>query len=79
MNRYNKQLRGYVVHTGTGKASQITETSNLFVETVEKKPGLTKKRFTGDASRVVTQGNGLKKGFVGRPSTFTLDVKDAGL
>jgi filamin len=67
------------VVTGTGKASDIIISSSLFVETVEKKPGATKtKRFVGDANRVVAQGNGLKKGFVGRPATFTLDVKDAG-
>jgi hypothetical protein len=65
--------------TGAGKPSDIAVSSSLFVETVEKKPGATKtKRFVGDASRVVAQGNGLKKGFSGRPSVFTLDVKDAG-
>lgn len=64
---------------GEGKKSEITESSGLFVETVEKKPGETKvKRFRGDASRVVAQGNGLKKGFHGRASAFTLDVKEAG-
>jgi filamin len=65
--------------TGPAKQSQIAETSTLFVETVEKKPGESKvKRFHGDASRVVAQGNGLHKGFAGRPSTFTLDVKNGG-
>ena len=28
--------------------------------------------------KVVAKGNGLKKAFVNRPSTFTVDVKDAG-
>ena len=55
------------------------EISSLYVETVEKKPGATKaKRFTGDASKVVIQGPGIKKGFPGRPSQFNLDCKDAG-
>ena len=55
------------------------EISSLYVETVEKKPGATKaKRFHGDASKVVVQGPGLKKGFPGRPATFSLDCKDAG-
>jgi len=50
------------------------------VETVEKKPGLSRARsFQGDASKVLIQGTGLKKGFVGRAGTFTLDVKDAGI
>lgn len=67
------------VVAGQGKKSEITESSGLFVETVEKKPGETKvKRFRGDASKVVANGNGLKKGFHGRAAAFTLDVKDAG-
>lgn len=65
--------------TGEGKASGIKEISGLFVETVEKKPGqASAKRFHGDASRVVAQGNGLKKGLANRPCAFTLDFKDAG-
>jgi filamin len=64
---------------GSGKKGEINETSSIFVETVEKKPGVSNvKRFSGDAKRVVASGNGLKKGFHGRPSTFTLDFKDAG-
>ena len=52
----------------------------MYVETVEKKPGLSKaKSFQGDANKVIIQGTGLKKGFVGRAGTFTLDVKDAGI
>lgn len=67
------------VVTGKGKVSDIMEISSLYVETVEKKPGASKqKRFHGDASKVVVQGPGLKKGFPGRPSTFSLDCKDAG-
>ena len=51
----------------------------MYIETVEKKPGLSRsKSFVGDASKVVIQGTGLKKGFVGRVSAFTLDVKEAG-
>lgn len=68
-----------VLFAGEGKKSEITESSGLFVETVEKKPGESKvKRFHGDAGKVVAQGNGLKKGFHGRAATFTLDVKEAG-
>jgi len=53
--------------------------STIFVETSEKKPGESNaKRFHGDAKRVVAAGNGIKKGFHGRPATFTLEVKDAG-
>lgn len=49
------------------------------METVEKKPGAVKtKRFVGDASKVVSKGNGLKKGFMNRTNTFTIDTKDAG-
>lgn len=67
------------VVTGAGKGSEIAVTSSLFVETVEKKPGVVQgKRFHGDASRVVASGNGLKKGFSGRAANFTLDIKDAG-
>ena len=65
---------------GSGKAAEIRQQSGLFVETVEKKPGLSKvKSFQGDASKVIIQGTGLKKGFVGRAGAFTLDVKDAGM
>ena len=64
---------------GKGKQSEIKELSGLFVETTEKKPGLLRsKSFMGDASKVVVQGAGLKKGYVGRAATFTIDVKDAG-
>ena len=49
------------------------------MEAVEKKPGAAKtKHFHGEASKVVAQGNGLKKGFPGRPCTFNLEAKDAG-
>jgi len=65
--------------TGSGKKGDIKETSSIFVETVEKKPGVVSvKKFHGQASRVVATGNGLKKGFSGRPATFSLDFKDAG-
>lgn len=65
--------------SGAGKKGEINEVSSIFVETVEKKPGVVNvKRFVGDASRVVANGNGLKKGFSGRAATFTLDFKDAG-
>jgi filamin len=67
------------VVTGAGKKGDINETSSIFVETVEKKPGVVSaKRFHGDAKRVIANGNGLKKGFSGRSATFTLDFKDAG-
>ncbi|KAK2160895.1 hypothetical protein LSH36_125g02020 [Paralvinella palmiformis] len=65
--------------TGAGKPSEITETSGLSVETVEKKPGAVKtKRFMGDANKIMTKGNGLKKGFINRTNTFTIETKDAG-
>lgn len=65
--------------TGKGKASDVTETSGLAVETVEKKPGAKKqKKFSGDASKVSAKGTGLKKAFMNRPAQFNIDVKDAG-
>ena len=65
---------------GSGKPAEIRQASGIYVETVEKKPGLSRaKSFQGDASKVIIQGTGLKKGFVGRAGTFTLDVKDAGI
>jgi len=70
-------VAGLVV--GSGKEAEVRQLSAMYVETVEKKPGLSKaKSFQGDASKVIIQGTGLKKGFVGRAGTFTLDVKDAG-
>ena len=49
------------------------------MEAVEKKPGAAKtKHFHGDSSKVVAHGNGIKKGFPGRPCTFNLESKDAG-
>merc|ERR1712038_723769 len=65
--------------TGTGKSSDMTETSALAVETVEKKEGaVTKKRFHSDASKVQVKGNGLKKAFFNRLANFTIDVTGAG-
>ncbi|XP_064616550.1 filamin-A-like isoform X2 [Liolophura sinensis] len=69
------------VATGVGrKPSPITEQSSMVVETVEKKPGTGKKaiHFTGDASKVVAKGNGLKKAFTNRLLNVTIDIKDAG-
>lgn len=67
------------VVTGKGQPSELTQISSLYVEAVEKKPGAAKtKHFHGEASKVVAQGNGLKKGFPGRPCTFNLEAKDAG-
>lgn len=64
---------------GRGIPSDMRETSGLYVETVEKKPGTAKSRvFHGDASKVVVQGAGLKKGYLGRNGTFTLELKEAG-
>ena len=57
----------------------MRETSNLVIETVEKKPGAkVKHRFVGDASKVVAKGNGLKKAFAGRAANFSVEVKGAG-
>lgn len=69
----------YWIYLGAGKGSEITETSNLVVETVEKKPGAApKKRFHGDAAKIMTKGNGIKKAFANRNANFSIDVKDAG-
>jgi len=65
--------------TGQGKKSDIIEHSVLAVETVEKKPGkVSKKKFVGDASKVVAKGNGLQKAFCNRMATFNVDTKGAG-
>lgn len=66
------------MNAGKGKASTINETSTISVETTEKKGGGTTKHFHGDASKVVLGGTGTKKGFMGRPTNFTVDVKNAG-
>jgi filamin len=64
---------------GKGKVSDVKETSGLYVETTEKKPGLLRsKSFMGDASKVYLTGPGLKKGFCGRAANFSVDIKDAG-
>jgi len=64
---------------GSGKASDMTETSALAVETSEKKEGaVTKKRFHSDASKIMVKGTGLKKAFFNRAATFTIDVTGAG-
>lgn len=55
----------------------MTETSNMYIEAVEKKPGRVK-QFHGDATKVVVHGPGLKKGFMGRAANFNIDIKDAG-
>lgn len=67
------------VVVGKGKASDLRELSGMQFETTEKKPGLLRsKSFVGDAGKVIVQGPGLKKGFLGRAANFTIDVKDAG-
>ena len=70
----------FVICTGKGKPSDITEHSGLAVETVEKKAGESskKKSFKGDASKVIAKGNGLKKAFSGSAGNFTVDIKGAG-
>ena len=74
-----KVKKKHLCATGKGKASELTQLSSLYVEAVEKKPGVAKtKHFHGDASKVVASGNGIKKGFPGRPCTFNLESKDAG-
>jgi len=65
--------------TGVGKASDVIDMSSLAVETVEKVPGKEKKKkFVGDASKVVVKGTGFKKAFINRPATFTIEVTGAG-
>merc|ERR1711931_143693 len=61
------------------KESVVTEISSLAIEAVEKKPGQApKKKFIGDASKVVVKGTGLKKLFLNRPAAITVDVAGAG-
>ena len=72
-------LGGRCWFLGRGKASDMTETSSLVVETVAKKEGKqTTKKFHSDASKVMAKGNGLKKAFMNRPATYNIDVKGAG-
>ena len=79
INSIDTYLTKFRVCSGTGKASSVRETSNLVIETVEKKPGAkVKHRFVGDASKVVAKGNGLKKAFAGRAANFSVEVKGAG-
>ncbi|ESO08217.1 hypothetical protein HELRODRAFT_190944 [Helobdella robusta] len=60
------------------KKPDTVEISNIVIDTVEKKPGSKSRAFQGDASKVIAEGVGLKKGFVGRTANFKLDVKEAG-
>ena len=75
VNRYFAR----VFLSGSGKTSDTRDISSITIETVEKKQGATmKKRFHGDATKVVLKGNGLKKAFQNRPGTFNIDVNGAG-
>lgn len=67
--------------SGTGrKPSPVNEQSSMVVETVEKQPGAKSlARFKGDAGRVSVRGPGLKKPMTGRLTSFTVDVKEAGV
>lgn len=66
------------VVTGEGDPSEQPESSTLSVETAERKPKM--KHFTGNASKVVVQGNGLLPGkaIVNRAMNFNVDIKEAG-
>jgi filamin len=67
------------LYPGKGKSSDLRQTSTIHIQAVEKKPAAGKpKVFHGDASKVVMQGTGLKKGFIGKLGNFTLELKDAG-
>ncbi|XP_041349933.1 filamin-A-like isoform X2 [Gigantopelta aegis] len=67
---------------GDGHASGVQEHASVVVETVTKTSIMTKfsgiQRFQSDASNVTCQGNGLKKAFRGKQSTFTVDTNGAG-
>ncbi|ESN96655.1 hypothetical protein HELRODRAFT_189327 [Helobdella robusta] len=63
---------------GIGRTIDAKETSTIQVQAQEKKPGATRKTLRGDSSKVIVQGPGLKKGFISRVGTFTLDFKEAG-
>uniref|UniRef100_A0A2C9KC16 Uncharacterized protein n=1 Tax=Biomphalaria glabrata TaxID=6526 RepID=A0A2C9KC16_BIOGL len=69
------------VVTGVGrKPSPVVEQSSMAVETVEKKAGAggVRRKLTGDASKVIAKGPGLKKAFTNRVQTFNVEIKDAG-
>ncbi|XP_055876740.1 filamin-A-like isoform X2 [Biomphalaria glabrata] len=62
------------------KPSPVVEQSSMAVETVEKKAGAggVRRKLTGDASKVIAKGPGLKKAFTNRVQTFNVEIKDAG-
>ena len=57
--------------------------SQVVVETVTKTSVMSKfsalPKFQSDASRVTCEGNGLKKAFRGKQSTFNVDTTNAGV
>ncbi|XP_069142475.1 filamin-A-like isoform X2 [Argopecten irradians] len=68
--------------TGQGKVSNMQELSTCLVETVTKTSVMSRftnlPKFQSDASNVTCEGNGMKKAFRGKQSTFTIDTTMAG-
>ncbi|XP_006811450.2 filamin-C-like [Saccoglossus kowalevskii] len=70
--------------TGVNKAgvTGIHESSQVVVETVTKTTTTTNygsmPKFTSDASKIVSTGMGLKKGFINKKAQFTVNASDAG-
>ncbi|OWF45693.1 Filamin-A [Mizuhopecten yessoensis] len=68
--------------TGQGKESSMQEMSTCVVETVTKTSVMSRftnlPKFQSEASNVTCEGNGMKKAFRGKQSTFTIDTTMAG-
>lgn len=60
------------------------ETSSVVVETVQKvakggkNTGVVLPHFKSDATLITSKGMGLKKAFVGKTNTFTINATEAG-
>ncbi|KAL5013398.1 hypothetical protein ScPMuIL_007668 [Solemya velum] len=65
-----------------GQVTGIQEQASVVVETVTKTSIMSRfsglQKFESDASRVACEGNGLKKAYRGKQSTFTVDTSNAG-
>lgn len=71
-----------LILTGSGKPSPLQELSSCVVETVTKTTVMSRfagiQKFASEAGNVVCEGNGLKKAFRGKQSTFTIDTSMGG-
>ena len=70
------------IFSGQGKPSGYQEQASVVVETVTKTSIMSKfaslQPFESDASKVICDGNGLKKGYRNKQCTFNVDCSKAG-